>query len=148
MGSSQENSIVFGGLKFNCFVRESGRRRLKRSERTFLPKPRKKDSTDETWTVDKAEGVIKLFDPLQHDSYYTRLDGVCNTYLKEVLRGDFKIEKMTELRQPDGHNCGVMVLVYAMIHIKKMEIPEVTSRHLESLRLRFFVQGIKEVLSR
>ncbi|OWY90652.1 hypothetical protein PHMEG_00041134 [Phytophthora megakarya] len=55
---------------------------------------------------------------------------------------------MTELRQPDGYNCGVMILVYAMIHTKKMEILEVISRHLESFRLSFLVQGIKEVLSR
>lgn len=59
--------------------------------------------------VDKARNIVNMFDPLQEHSNYSKLQYVCDRYLAIVLREEFSVQRMTALRQFDGHNCGLLV---------------------------------------
>lgn len=58
-----------------------------------------------------------------------------------VLREEFTVERMTALRQIDGHNCGLMIMIYASLYINQLPIPEVSRNILETLRFRLLSRG-------
>ncbi|ETP21930.1 hypothetical protein F441_04661 [Phytophthora nicotianae CJ01A1] len=67
---------------------------------------------------------VTVFDPLQatNTNYY----GMCDDLLKDLfgeLRANMRLKKKTKPRQPDGANCGVMVLLFFECYIRGISMP-------------------------
>ncbi|ETI48817.1 hypothetical protein F443_07212, partial [Phytophthora nicotianae P1569] len=98
--------------------------------------------------VDLMDKVMHLFDPLQSEMYYKRLEKICGDYLSRVIpdyENSFSFDRRVELTQTDGHNCGTMVVLCAMMTIKSITIPAINHDTLQSLRFTLFTQCVRAI---
>ncbi|ETL82001.1 hypothetical protein L917_17773 [Phytophthora nicotianae] len=96
-----------------------------------------------------TKDIIQL-DHMQRRPTYSFLSKTCKSYVAPLLRGkyaDYTIKKADNIRQEDGHNCGVLVIHYMESYISTRVVRNPNAVLVQSIRLAYFVQGLRRLYS-
>ncbi|ETL28755.1 hypothetical protein L916_17949, partial [Phytophthora nicotianae] len=94
-----------------------------------------------------TKDIIQL-DHMQRRPTYSFLSKTCKSYVAPLLRGkyaDYTIKKADNIRQEDGHNCGVLVIHYMESYISTRVVRNPNAVLVQSIRLAYFVQGLRRL---
>ena len=110
------------------------------------------------WTmlvVDSDKKMITMFDPFQTSQYYDAMDEQITKHIQPLLSDycSYQTQVFEALQQDDGINCGVYILLYAEIVLRRNNLLQekplntniLTGTELESLRFKYFCQLLTDI---
>ncbi|EEY59663.1 uncharacterized protein PITG_12252 [Phytophthora infestans T30-4] len=95
-------------------------------------------------TQDRSDIVYvdgAMFEHIQPQEIHLN-ERLCDVFDRQ---SDYTIKKADNIRQEDGHNCGIIVIYYMESYISTRIVTNPNQVLLQSIRLAYFVQGLRRL---